>query len=135
MTFVRPLSLVVLLAVAIPIFAADNMGQSSTSSNSEDTAIANVPLYIAPLETLHPPSGLMLLEAHPSTLNHPPVPRMPLAKLDDGLCYTMRMYKVKRTESLPDDETGMRGYSTCELASNYQVRTAVAHVRQADSNK
>ena len=39
-----------------------------------------------------------------------------------GVCFTMRSYKVKRTERLRDDESGVRGYSTCEMGSNYQVR-------------
>jgi len=38
------------------------------------------------------------------------------------LCYTMRTYKVKRTERLGAGESATRGYSTCELASNFQVR-------------
>jgi hypothetical protein len=41
------------------------------------------------------------------------------------------MYKVKRKEHFADGESGTRGYSTCELASNYQVRSAIAHVQTA----
>lgn len=40
------------------------------------------------------------------------------------LCYTMRMYKVKATERLKDNETGRRGYTTCQLARDYQIRSA-----------
>jgi hypothetical protein len=43
------------------------------------------------------------------------------------------MYKVKRKERFANGESGLRGYSTCELASNYQMRTAVAHVQTAES--
>jgi len=42
----------------------------------------------------------------------------------NGICYTVRMYKVKETERLSDGETGMRGYSTCQFARDYQVRSA-----------
>jgi hypothetical protein len=45
--------------------------------------------------------------------------------LSERICLTMRSYKVKRTERLSDDESLLRGYSTCEMASNYQVRTTV----------
>jgi hypothetical protein len=56
------------------------------------------------------------------------------AVLNDADCYTMRMYKVKRKEHFADGESGSRGYSTCELASNYQVRSAIAHVETAEGN-
>ena len=39
-----------------------------------------------------------------------------------GLCYSMRTYKVKRTERLGSGESASRGYSTCELAANFQFR-------------
>jgi len=42
-----------------------------------------------------------------------------------NVCLTIRTYKAKRTERLADNDSGMRGYSTCQMASNYQVRTAV----------
>jgi len=50
-------------------------------------------------------------------------------------CYKMRMYKVKRKERLADGESGLLGYSTCELASNYQVHSAVAHVQTPEGNE
>src|SRR5438094_7368812 len=40
------------------------------------------------------------------------------------VCYTMRTYKVKATEHLKDNETGRRGYTTCQLARDYQIRSA-----------
>ena len=40
------------------------------------------------------------------------------------VCYTMRMYKVKATEHLKGNETGRRGYATCQLARDYQLRSA-----------
>lgn len=47
-----------------------------------------------------------------------------LADMNGEVCYTMRSYKVKRTERLADNESGHRGYSTCESASGYHVRSA-----------
>jgi hypothetical protein len=40
------------------------------------------------------------------------------------VCYTMRTYKVKATEHLKNNETGRRGYTTCQLAHDYQIRSA-----------
>jgi hypothetical protein len=42
---------------------------------------------------------------------------------DANVCYTMRSYKVKRTERLNDNESGVTGYSTCEMASTYKLRS------------
>jgi hypothetical protein len=47
-----------------------------------------------------------------------------LADVNGEVCYTMRSYKVKRTERLADNESGHRGYSTCERASGYHLRSA-----------
>jgi hypothetical protein len=47
-----------------------------------------------------------------------------LGNINGDVCYTMRSYKVKRTERLADNESGQRGYSTCEMASSYHVRSA-----------
>ena len=40
------------------------------------------------------------------------------------ICYTMRMYKVKATEHLNENESARRGYTTCQLARDYQIRSA-----------
>ena len=40
-------------------------------------------------------------------------------------CLKLRMYKVARTERLRQGDSGLRGYSTCQWASDYQVRSAV----------
>ncbi len=41
-----------------------------------------------------------------------------------GVCFTMRTYKVKPAERLRDNESGSTGYSTCQMGSNYRVRSA-----------
>lgn len=51
--------------------------------------------------------------------------RLAPQNLSSATCGTMRMYKVKRTERLADGESGVRGYTTCEIFSKYQVRSAV----------
>lgn len=40
-----------------------------------------------------------------------------------GVCFTMRTYKVKPTERLQDNDTGLRGHSTCQMGSDYRVRS------------
>jgi hypothetical protein len=72
--------------------------------------------------------------AHKVDPNRPPVEDKPLAKLDHGLCYTLRMYKVKPTEHFGNGEGGVRGYSTCESASRYEVRSAIAHPQPAKNS-
>jgi len=47
-----------------------------------------------------------------------------LADVNGHVCYTMRTYKVKRAERLADNESEHRGYTTCEMASSYHVRSA-----------
>lgn len=40
------------------------------------------------------------------------------------VCFTMRTYKVKPTERLREGESGSMGQSTCQMGSNYKVRSA-----------
>lgn len=41
-----------------------------------------------------------------------------------AVCFTMRSYKVKRTERFRDDEGAATAYSTCQLGANYNFRSA-----------
>ena len=47
-----------------------------------------------------------------------------LAEMNGSVCYTMRSYKVKPSERLPENDSGFRGYSTCQMASTYNLRSA-----------
>lgn len=40
-----------------------------------------------------------------------------------GVCFTMRSYKVKRTERFREDESAATAYSTCQLGLSYEVRS------------
>jgi hypothetical protein len=51
---------------------------------------------------------------------------------NDDVCYTIRTYKVKRTERLTDRQRSLRGYATCEMAGNYRLRSADASVLQPE---
>ena len=43
----------------------------------------------------------------------------------ENSCLKLRTYKVKRQERFSENESAFRGYSTCQSASNYEVRSAV----------
>jgi len=43
---------------------------------------------------------------------------------DANVCFTMRSYKMKRTERLANSEHGLTGYSTCEMGSSFRLRSA-----------
>jgi hypothetical protein len=45
-------------------------------------------------------------------------------------CLKLRTYKVRRQETLPDDESAFVSYSTCQWTTNYQVRSAVQTVQE-----
>src|SRR5579864_6139909 len=52
------------------------------------------------------------------------------AGANQDVCYTMRSYKVKPTERLDDSQHSLRGYSTCEMASSYRLRSAEGNIEQ-----
>jgi hypothetical protein len=41
-----------------------------------------------------------------------------------NICYTMRSYKVKRQERFADNESGQTSYTTCQMGSEFQFRSA-----------
>ena len=126
----RPVFVVLLVAAfAVAARAADDQTLDPIVSSTQ--ALAS---EIGP-DILSDASGVLFATAHPITSGERPSKEKPLGRLDRGFCYTLRMYKVKPAERLADGETGRRGYTTCELASNYQYRSAVAHPRDADPKK
>lgn len=127
MTLARPLFLILLLAGAASSTMAADEPQSQAQSNSLQSAASD-----GLAQTFRQSHGLILSVAKAGTLNHSPNADPPLAKLDDGVCYTMRMYKLKRAERVAEGESLSRGYTTCEMASNYQYRSAVAHSREVE---
>jgi hypothetical protein len=133
MTSVKPLfCLLVIWLFASPAFAAHDDSTSQPSAGSVQNQTADSALFGVPTENQPVSSDLFFLKARPRLNLSPPAERPRSAVLNDADCYTMRMYKVKRKERFADGESGLRGYSTCELASNYQVRTAIVHVRTAE---
>ena len=45
--------------------------------------------------------------------------------LSEHTCLKLRTYRVKRQESFSQGESGSVGYSTCQWASNYELRSTV----------
>jgi len=57
-----------------------------------------------------------------------------LADVNGDVCYTMRTYKLKPTERIRDQEN-FRGYSECEMASDFQIRSAEAHEKKPHAHE
>ena len=134
MTFARPLFLLLLLAgvPTISMAADSDEAKSQTSLGSLQNQNTDASLFGQPAQSAA--SDLFFLKDKPRLNLTAPARQPRSAVLNDTDCYTMRMYKVKRKEHFADGESGSRGYSTCELASNYQVRSAIAHVETAESH-
>ena len=59
-----------------------------------------------------------------------PLLGLSLAGPNGDVCYAMRTYKVRPTERIREHENFFRGYSECEMASNFQIRSAEAHEKK-----
>ena len=133
MTLVRPLFLLLLISCfASSAYAAGDGSNPQAANGSVQNQTADPALFEQAAENQPGAPDLFFLKARPQLDLSASPGRPRSAVLNDADCYTMRMYKVKRKERFASGENGLRGYSTCELASNYQVRTAVAHAREAD---
>jgi len=110
--------------------AADDKAQSESSASSQNQT-ADRALFGQPGDDTPASSDLFFLKTRPRLNLSPPTAPPKFAILNDADCYTMRVYKAKRKEHFADGESGSRGYSTCQMATNYQVRSAVAHERRA----
>lgn len=133
MTSARPLFVTVLIVFSIgaltaSAFAADEKAPQPSSSQANQ---ATDPALFEQNAIDLPTSDLFFLKDKPRVSLTSPLGRKKSAVLNDSDCYTMRMYKVKRQEHFAAGESGLRSYRTCELASNYQVHSAVAHVQSA----
>ena len=139
MTFARPLFLSHLLLFLVAVAAT-----MSSAADSDDAAKSQAPVigslqnqhgdsapFGAPAQDFRLSPGLFFLKNGQRLSLSPPTLQPTFTILNDDVCYTMRSYKVKRKEHLADGESGSRGYSTCEMATNYQVRSAIAHPRAA----
>jgi len=124
MTLSRTLLLLVL--VSIPAYAADPMHQPGSSDASWSSSLES--LHLVPWFTgmTHVNQDLKS-NAKPVTRND--VVSTP-GELKGVSCLKLRTYKVRRQETLPDDESAFVSYSTCQWTTNYQVRSAVQTVQE-----
>ena len=134
MTSVRPLFFVIVILFFVSTAFAGGDGSDAQPANDfAQDPTADPTLFGQP----GPPaaSGLFFLKEKPRLNLTAPAGQPRSALLSDADCYTMRMYIVKRKERFAEGENGLMRYSTCELASNYQVRSAIAHVRTVKGNE
>jgi hypothetical protein len=100
MSALRLLPLVLLIAAA----AAQSTSDKNPDSSQRSAARENEPLVPSPLDSHSP--HIIPLEQNQAT------------------CYTLRTYRVAR-ENPDSDSTRPAGYSTCQRAARFQLRTAV----------
>jgi hypothetical protein len=129
MTFSTCLLRCLLALVASCTFAAGNPAKSQTALNSQVHNYATTFSESAASDRQRVISGLRPFGGN--TKNHQPLDPeyQSLADLNGNVCYTMRTYKVKRTERLKDEETARRGYASCEMGAQYHFRSAGVKVR------
>jgi hypothetical protein len=111
----------VLLSLGLIFFA------SSAIAADEEQIAASTPggeLLVNPDADLN-----ALLSPTPGNPSHTGREGVALGVDDGNVCFTMRSYKVKRAERLTDGERAQRSYTTCEMAGNYRLRTAVSNVK------
>lgn len=133
MTSVRPLFFLLAISFfASSAFAAGDGSDARLSNGSVENLTVDPALFGQTAQTNT--SDLFFLKDETRLDLKTPAGRPRSAVLNDGDCYTMRMYKLKRKEHFANGESGPRSYSTCELASKYQMRTAIGHVRTLDNN-
>jgi len=120
--------LLLTLAVSTGAYAADQKQQSTTADSS----------WSAPLESLHLVpwfTGMnhvkQDLKAAPKLGTRAGRVRLSPSVLRGSSCLKLRTYKVKGQETLSDGESAFVSYSTCQWATNYQVRSAVQTVQQS----
>jgi hypothetical protein len=128
------LFVLLVVCVATSASAAGDGSESQASAGSTQNQTANTALFSQPATGLPETSELFFLKEKPRLDLSPPVVRPQSAILTDEACLTLRVYKVKGKEHFAAGENVSRGYTTCELASNYQIRSAVAHVRTLEEN-
>lgn len=111
MSICKSLFLVLAISAASTCFAGERDQAVSTTSGDAQTEAA---------ATIDPS-----LTGYPSSTGYPNW----AADTRRDVCYTIRAYRVKRTERLIDGHTANRGYSKCVMATDYTLRTTVEHPR------
>ena len=146
--------LLALAALTTRAMAGDNRTSSETASSSADvgppsSASRSGGAEILPpnsdvgrrSQLLSPSAGSYDFVVAPDAPDRAPLARfrtrsaLDLADVNGDVCYTMRTYKMKPTERIRDHENLFRGYSECEMASKYQIRSAEAHQKKPHADE
>lgn len=144
-------------AVTTPAMAGDNRTSSENGSSAGAGPQSSAPLFdgtgnLPSASDVEHPSQLLVpgaashdvvLDADgadPDVRDRVPHPRfgrqaLNLADMNGNVCYTMRTYRMKPAERTRDHENLFRGYSECERASNYQIRSAAGRQRRPHSEE
>ena len=133
MTFSRAFLLFLLAGITASATEGSGQANSQTSPSSTDNQVfglANTNSNPAILRSLANPFIKPDTKSGALQLRAPQLGVESRANANESVCYTMRSYKVKRTERLDDNQSGMRGYSTCEMASSYRLHSADSKVQQ-----
>lgn len=121
MTLSRTVLLLVVLASTCA-YAADQKQQPTTADSSWSTRLES--LQLVPWFTGMKPDNVDSKAATKADSDAEHILFTPGA-LQERSCLKLRTYKVRRQETLPGGESAFVSYSTCQWATNYQVRSAV----------
>jgi hypothetical protein len=104
------------------VFVGTAMAADKTTSDaaSEQFGIASGQADSGAVFLAAPSYGLVVPQLDRSKRSERRVELSPFA----GVCFTMRSYKVKRSERFRDDKSASTAYSTCQMGSIYNVYSA-----------
>ncbi len=133
MTLSRAAVALLVLSVATGALAADPNSAAAITSDTSEHMIGVMPRLV-PWFAGTKRQTLDAKGVHPD-LPYDPIVRSLHApnrflkgNLMGATCLKLRAYKIKGKETLSENESAFVGYSTCQWATNYQVRSAVQTV-------
>jgi hypothetical protein len=130
MTFSRAFLLFLLAGITTVGHSQANSQLSPAFTDSQFLSSANTNSNQSVLPSLTNPFSKPDASSGALQLRNPQLGFEAPAGASKDVCYTMRSYKVKRTERLDDSQSGVRGYSTCEMASSYRLRSADSKIQE-----
>jgi hypothetical protein len=122
MSLSRLAVLCALAATASYSFAVDPNAEFVASEvGAKLEAVRLVPWFTG----LHTAHAQLQTDVRPFPLWNAGKRRMSPGILTGSTCLNLRTYKVRRQETFSEGESGSVGYSTCQWASNYELRSTV----------
>ncbi|HKW18162.1 MAG TPA: hypothetical protein VJO35_11710 [Terriglobales bacterium] len=115
------------VGVAVPVLAADKERAAQVSPEIQtNEALAT---EVAPQLVLRPYDMPVLRDIPSLDWTQPNAARKSAPVANSG-CYALRVYEMNPKVGLAEQGV-LRGYTTCEWATNYQIRSAIAHDKDA----